>query len=73
MVSVVVSLRLAVEKVISELTDPELALCRKDKERAVELKGQGNACFSRREFEQALGFYSQVISHHNLFSCGSRF
>lgn len=45
---------------IGELTDPELALCRKDKGRAAELKGKGNACFSKREFEQALGFYSQV-------------
>ncbi len=45
---------------IGELTDPELALCRKDKVRAAELKGKGNACFSKREFEQALGFYSQV-------------
>ena len=43
-----------------ELTDPELALCHKDKGRAVELKGNGNACFSRREFREALGFYSQV-------------
>jgi len=43
-----------------ELTDPELALCRKDKGRAVELKGKGNACFSRRDFSEALGFYSQV-------------
>jgi hypothetical protein len=43
-----------------ELTDPELALCRKDKGRAVELKAQGNACFSKKEFRQALGFYSQV-------------
>ena len=43
-----------------ELTDPELSLCHKDKGRAVELKGNGNACFSRREFREALGFYSQV-------------
>lgn len=53
-----------------ELTDPELALCRKDKGRAVELKGQGNACFSRREFGEALRFYSQVsassLKHVNL-------
>jgi hypothetical protein len=44
-----------------ELTDPELALCRKDKGRAVELKAQGNACFSKKEFRQALGFYSQAL------------
>uniref|UniRef100_A0A0E0H4T7 SET domain-containing protein n=1 Tax=Oryza nivara TaxID=4536 RepID=A0A0E0H4T7_ORYNI len=48
-------------QVIGELTDPELALCRKDKGRAAELKGKGNACFSKREFEQALGFYSQKL------------
>ncbi|XP_047093499.1 SET and MYND domain-containing protein 4 isoform X1 [Lolium rigidum] len=50
-------------QVISELTDPELALCSKDKGRAVELKGQGNACFSRREFQQALSFYSQALRY----------
>ncbi|KAL5225736.1 hypothetical protein ABZP36_012375 [Zizania latifolia] len=47
--------------VVGELTEPELALCRKDKGKATELKGRGNACFSRREFEQALGFYSQIL------------
>ncbi|XP_052134968.1 uncharacterized protein LOC127753521 [Oryza glaberrima] len=50
-------------QVIGELTDPELALCRKDKGRAAELKGKGNACFSKREFEQALGFYSQALRY----------
>uniref|UniRef100_A0ACD5U611 Uncharacterized protein n=1 Tax=Avena sativa TaxID=4498 RepID=A0ACD5U611_AVESA len=58
-------------QVISELTDPELALCRKDKGRAVELKGQGNVCFSRREFEQALGFYSQALRHVPISSDGT--
>ncbi|KAK3156871.1 hypothetical protein QOZ80_2AG0113190 [Eleusine coracana subsp. coracana] len=48
-------------QIMREITDPELALCRKDKGRAVELKGQGNACFSRREFRQALVFYSQAL------------
>jgi hypothetical protein len=50
-------------KVMQELTDPELALCRKDKVKAVELKGHGNACFSKREFGEALGYYSQVCVH----------
>ncbi|PVH31633.1 hypothetical protein PAHAL_9G195700 [Panicum hallii] len=50
-------------QVMRELTDPELALCRKDKGRAAELKGKGNACFSRREFGEALGFYSQALRH----------
>jgi hypothetical protein len=55
-----------------ELTDPELALCRKDKGRAVELKDQGNACFSRREFGEALRFYSQVcVSYFG--TCGFTF
>ncbi|XP_051192027.1 uncharacterized protein [Lolium perenne] len=58
-------------QVISELTDPELALCRKDKERAVELKGQGNACFSRREFQQALSFYSQALRYVPICSDGT--
>ncbi|KAK8444779.1 hypothetical protein SEVIR_9G197900v4 [Setaria viridis] len=50
-------------QVMRELTDPELSLCRKDEGRAVELKGQGNACFSRREFGEALRFYSQALRH----------
>lgn len=50
-------------KVMQQLTDPELALCRKDKVKAVELKGLGNACFSRREFGEALRYYSQVCVH----------
>lgn len=58
-------------QVISELTDPELALCRKDKGRAVELKGQGNACFSRREFQQALGLYSQALRYIPISSEGT--
>ncbi|CAL4934275.1 unnamed protein product [Urochloa decumbens] len=57
-------------EVMRELTDPELALCRKDKERAVELKGQGNACFSRREFGEALRFYSQALRHVPINSDG---
>ncbi|KAM3408931.1 hypothetical protein ACQJBY_001769 [Aegilops geniculata] len=58
-------------QVIGELTDPELALCRKDKGRAAELKGRGNACFSRREFEQALGFYSQALRYAPISSDGT--
>ncbi|TVU32070.1 hypothetical protein EJB05_23788, partial [Eragrostis curvula] len=57
-------------QVMRELTDPELALCRKDKGKAVELKGQGNACFSRREFGQALGFYSQALCNVPISSDG---
>ncbi|XP_006662498.1 SET and MYND domain-containing protein 4 [Oryza brachyantha] len=56
--------------VIGELTDPELALCRKDKGRAAELKGKGNECFSKREFEQALGFYSQALRYLPISSDG---
>jgi hypothetical protein len=56
-------------KVMQELTDPELALCRKDKVKAVELKGHGNACFSRREFGKALRFYSQVCAY-SFGTCG---
>ncbi|KAI5017384.1 hypothetical protein ZWY2020_042272 [Hordeum vulgare] len=57
--------------VIGELTDPGLALCRKDKGRAAELKGRGNACFSRREFDQALGFYSQALRYVPISSDGT--
>ncbi|KAF0928835.1 hypothetical protein E2562_010699 [Oryza meyeriana var. granulata] len=58
-------------QVIGELTDLELALCRKDKGRAAELKGRGNACFSKREFEQALGFYSQALRYVPISSDGT--
>ncbi|CAD6205517.1 unnamed protein product [Miscanthus lutarioriparius] len=57
-------------QVMQELTDPELALCRKDKVKAVELKGHGNACFSRREFGEALGYYSQALRHVPINSDG---
>ncbi|CAN6298856.1 unnamed protein product [Urochloa humidicola] len=57
-------------EVMRELTDPDLSLCRKDKGRAVELKGQGNACFSRREFGEALRFYSQALRHVPINSDG---
>ncbi|KAL6642854.1 hypothetical protein ACP70R_021035 [Stipagrostis hirtigluma subsp. patula] len=57
-------------EVMRGLTDPELALCRKDEGRAVELKAQGNACFSRKEFGQALGFYSQALRHVPISSAG---
>ncbi|XP_035822250.1 uncharacterized protein [Zea mays] len=57
-------------QVMQELTDPELALCRKDKVKAVELKGHGNACFSRREFGKALRFYSQALRHVPINSGG---
>ncbi|KAL6906538.1 hypothetical protein ACP4OV_004139 [Aristida adscensionis] len=57
-------------QVMRELTDPGLALCRKDEGRAVELKAQGNACFSRREFREALRFYSQALRHVPISSDG---
>uniref|UniRef100_A0A0D9XLA5 SET domain-containing protein n=1 Tax=Leersia perrieri TaxID=77586 RepID=A0A0D9XLA5_9ORYZ len=58
-------------QVIGELTDPDLALCRKDKGRAAELKGKGNECFSKKQFEQALGFYSQALRYSPIGSDGT--
>lgn len=45
---------------IGDLTDPELALCRKSKEKALEFKRKGNERFSKGDYAKALSFYSQV-------------
>lgn len=46
---------------IEELTNPELGLCAKNKEAALELKNKGNACFSSSDYSQAAHFYSQAL------------
>lgn len=45
---------------VGDLTDPEMALCRKNKEAAMEAKVKGNQCFSKGDYSNALSFYSQV-------------
>ncbi|KAJ4744932.1 Tetratricopeptide repeat (TPR)-like superfamily protein [Rhynchospora pubera] len=51
------------QQVISELTDLEIALCRKNETRALDLKLQGNECFSKGNFTQAISFYSQALRY----------
>ncbi|XP_072963052.1 histone-lysine N-methyltransferase ASHR1 isoform X1 [Typha angustifolia] len=51
------------QQVIMELTDPEMALCQKGKEKALDFKIKGNDCFSKGDLHQALGFYSQALRH----------
>ncbi|KAJ3690274.1 hypothetical protein LUZ61_019438 [Rhynchospora tenuis] len=51
------------KEVISELTDLEIALCRKNESRALDLKLQGNECFSKGDFKQAISFYSQALRY----------
>lgn len=46
---------------MSELTDPELGLCRKSKEAALGFKGEGNECFSNGDFSEAVSLYTQVV------------
>ncbi|XP_042378044.1 SET and MYND domain-containing protein 4-like isoform X1 [Zingiber officinale] len=51
------------QQVIRELTDPELALCRKNKEAALDSKQKGNECFTQGQYAKALTFYSQALRH----------
>ncbi|XP_073123784.1 uncharacterized protein [Henckelia pumila] len=48
-------------QLVGDLTDPEMALCGKNKEAALEAKANGNACFSNGDFSNALRFYSQAL------------
>ncbi|OVA17151.1 SET domain [Macleaya cordata] len=45
--------------VVRELTDPEMALCRKNADAALDFKRKGNDCFSAGDYAKALSFYSQ--------------
>lgn len=47
-------------QLVRDLTDPEVLLCGKSKEVALEAKGKGNECFSKGDYSNALHFYSQV-------------
>lgn len=46
---------------VGDLTDPEMALCGKNKGGALEVKAKGNECYSKRDYSNALGFYSQAL------------
>ncbi|KAK6135538.1 hypothetical protein DH2020_030709 [Rehmannia glutinosa] len=48
-------------QMVRDLTDPEMALCGKNKEAALEAKAKGNECFSKGDYSSALHFYSQAL------------
>ncbi|XP_052180260.1 uncharacterized protein LOC127793547 isoform X2 [Diospyros lotus] len=48
-------------QMVRDLTDPETALCRKNKEAALESKRKGNECFSKGDYSKALNLYSQAL------------
>ena len=55
------SLSISVEmQLVRDLTDPQVALCGKNKEAALEAKAKGNQCFTNGDYSNALLFYSQV-------------
>uniref|UniRef100_A0A1D1ZB25 SET and MYND domain-containing protein 3 n=1 Tax=Anthurium amnicola TaxID=1678845 RepID=A0A1D1ZB25_9ARAE len=49
------------QRVVRELTDTEMGLCKKSREAALELKKKGNDCFVGGDFAKALSFYSQAL------------
>ncbi|KAL2540000.1 Tetratricopeptide repeat (TPR)-like superfamily protein [Abeliophyllum distichum] len=48
-------------QMVRDLTDPEMGLCGKNKEAALEAKAKGNECFSKGDYPNALRFYSQAL------------
>lgn len=51
------------QQVISDLTNPELALCCKSREKALNFKKNGNEAFSKGDYVSALKFYSQGLRY----------
>ncbi|XP_068645515.1 histone-lysine N-methyltransferase ASHR1 isoform X2 [Aristolochia californica] len=49
------------QRVVRELSDPEMALCRKNTASALDFKRKGNECFSSGDFARAVSFYSQAL------------
>ncbi|XP_043706247.1 SET and MYND domain-containing protein 4 isoform X2 [Telopea speciosissima] len=47
--------------VLQDLTDPEMAICRKNTKAALDYKQKGNECFSSGDYVKALSFYSQGL------------
>ncbi|CAA7403383.1 unnamed protein product [Spirodela intermedia] len=56
------------QRVVRELTDPQLGLCRKSREVSLDLKKKGNDCFAGGDYGKALNFYSQAVRHAPLSS-----
>ncbi|KAK2988946.1 hypothetical protein RJ640_026214, partial [Escallonia rubra] len=48
-------------QIVRDLTDMETALCRKNRDVALEWKRKGNDCFSSGDYPAALRFYSQAL------------
>ncbi|XP_047944931.1 SET and MYND domain-containing protein 4 isoform X1 [Salvia hispanica] len=48
-------------QLVRDLTDPQVALCGKNKEAALEAKAKGNQCFTNGDYSNALLFYSQAL------------
>ncbi|WCJ34891.1 Tetratricopeptide repeat (TPR)-like superfamily protein [Euphorbia peplus] len=48
-------------QMIKDLTDPEAALCGKNKNAAMELKQKANKCYSSGDYDTALACYSQAL------------
>ncbi|KAL8552408.1 hypothetical protein ACS0TY_001195 [Phlomoides rotata] len=48
-------------QMVGDLTDPEMVLCGKNKEAAMEAKVKGNECFSKGDYSNALSLYSQAL------------
>ncbi|GFY84429.1 tetratricopeptide repeat (TPR)-like superfamily protein [Actinidia rufa] len=48
-------------QIVGDLTDPETALCGKNKEAAMEFKRKGNESFSKGDYSNALNLYSQAL------------
>ncbi|KAL6131750.1 hypothetical protein ACLB2K_070123 [Fragaria x ananassa] len=49
------------QQMVKDLTDPEVALCGKSKEGALESKHKGNRCFLKSDYANALDFYTQAL------------
>ncbi|KAK9913904.1 hypothetical protein M0R45_037708 [Rubus argutus] len=49
------------QQMVRDLTDPEVALCGKNKEAALESKKKGNRCFLTGDYANALDFYTQAL------------
>ncbi|XP_041008252.1 uncharacterized protein LOC121252549 isoform X10 [Juglans microcarpa x Juglans regia] len=48
-------------QMVRDLTDPERALCGKNKDAALELKQKGNQCFLNEDYGSALTCYSEAL------------
>lgn len=51
---------------VRDLADPEVALCGKNIEAALEAKQKGNKCFLRSDYAEALDCYTQVLLYLRL-------